>query len=234
MLEFHINEYLSLKLEQGKTNIYVKGNLFNQCKFLLLNIPIHQVESIEEIESIDEAAEKLDKSMEDSKIKFRISPKEEFWAHCSNLQVWFEKNYDTRLLHHSLAFYLLEALVKAGDIQAKKVLKEEIAKRLSSGVKSVVEYLFNEDFVGYYLNKEELRGAILDEHELNLLYELEDELGYELEYCYNAAEPNTYYVEDKKIVKINLKENELKKFPYTILKFKKIKKNGKDYTLGLK
>ncbi len=40
MKEFKVNEYITLKLEGIKTNIYVKGQLFNQCKFLLLNIPI--------------------------------------------------------------------------------------------------------------------------------------------------------------------------------------------------
>ena len=37
-MEFKINKYITLKLENCKTNIYVEGELFNQCKFLLLNI----------------------------------------------------------------------------------------------------------------------------------------------------------------------------------------------------
>ncbi len=41
--KFEINEFITLKLEYGKTNIYVKSQLFNQCKFLLLNIPIEKV-----------------------------------------------------------------------------------------------------------------------------------------------------------------------------------------------
>lgn len=36
MREFKVNEYITLKLEGGKTNIYVKGQLFNQCKFYCL------------------------------------------------------------------------------------------------------------------------------------------------------------------------------------------------------
>ena len=34
--EFKINEYITLRLEHGDTNIYVNGGLFNQCKFLML------------------------------------------------------------------------------------------------------------------------------------------------------------------------------------------------------
>ena len=35
-----------------------------------------------------------------------ITPKQEFWAHCSNLQTWNENYYDTRLIHTNLAFPL--------------------------------------------------------------------------------------------------------------------------------
>ena len=41
--EFKINDYLSLKLTDGNTNIYVKGRLFQQCKFLLLNILVDEI-----------------------------------------------------------------------------------------------------------------------------------------------------------------------------------------------
>lgn len=56
--EFKVNEYLSLKLENGKTNIFVNDKIFKHCKFLLLDIPINEVEQFNEIESIDEAEEK--------------------------------------------------------------------------------------------------------------------------------------------------------------------------------
>ncbi len=64
MRSFKVNEYISLKLEEKKTNIYVKGRLFRQCKFLLLTIPVDKISSFDEIESIDEAAERLDRSLE--------------------------------------------------------------------------------------------------------------------------------------------------------------------------
>ena len=86
-LEFRVNEYLDLKLRNAKTNIYVGGKLINQCKYLLLNIPSDKIRDYDEIESIDEAAEMLDSSMERGRSNVHyISPDTEFWGHCSNLQ----------------------------------------------------------------------------------------------------------------------------------------------------
>jgi len=160
--EFIINDYLKLRLESGKTNIYVGGRLFKQCKYLLLDIPVTNVRDYDEIESIDEAAEKLDHSMERGQLRtYRLSPDIEFWGHCSNLQVWNENEYDSRILHSNLAFPLLRALVKEGDPLAKKVFKEEIAQRLASGYPSVVQHLINQGYLEY-LNKEEL-NTLLDD-----------------------------------------------------------------------
>ena len=160
-LEFKVNDYLELRLENAHTIIYVGGRLFNQCKYLLLNVPTKNINDYVKIESIDEAAEKLDRSMEEGRSHgYYISPETEFWGHSSNLQVWFENNYDTRILHRNLSFPLLKALVKVGDPLAKKVFKDEIALRLESGYPSVVMHLVNQGYLRY-LNKEEL-NSILD------------------------------------------------------------------------
>jgi len=167
--KFIINKYLKLKLEFGHTNIYVGGRLFKQCKFLLLDIPVTSTTDYNEIESIDEAAEKLDHSMERGQPrKYHLSPDIEFWGHCSNLQVWYENNYDSRILHSNLAFPLLRALVKVGDPLAKKVFKEEIALRLVSGYPSVVQHLINQDYLKY-LNKEEINSLLDDRNFLKNL-----------------------------------------------------------------
>ena len=122
--EFVINQYLKLKLEQRRTIIYVNNQPFRQCMYLLLNIPVDRIEDYDEIDSIDEAAEKLDRSMERGHgVGNRISPKEEFMGHCSNLQAWVENGYDTRILHRNLAFPLLKRLTAVGDPLAKKVFK---------------------------------------------------------------------------------------------------------------
>ena len=51
---FRINNYLELRLEDGHTNLYVDGIFYNYCKYLLLNIPVDEVESYDTLESIDE------------------------------------------------------------------------------------------------------------------------------------------------------------------------------------
>lgn len=156
ILEFEINKYLKLRLEYGNTNIYINGKKFNTCKYLLFNIPTENVRNFDEIRSIDEAAEKLDRRME--AYPNYVPPETEFWGHCSNLQAWYENDYDTRLLHRNLAFPLLKSLSDAGDILAKRVFKEEIAKRLDCGYKSVVMYLIDQGYLSY-----------LDEYEIDSL-----------------------------------------------------------------
>ena len=154
--EFSVNKYLELRLEGKETVIYVNGERFDQCKFLLLNIPVSEIKSFDEIDSIDEAAEKLDRSLEplhDERID-EIPPEVEFWGHCSNLQVWVERNYDTRLIHSNLAFPLLGELSFAGDSVAKKVFNEEIAKRFLSGHQGVMKFLFESGFLNFLSDDE--------------------------------------------------------------------------------
>ncbi|TFG12239.1 MAG: GTP-binding protein [Promethearchaeota archaeon] len=149
---FKINDYLSLRLENDKTNIYVGGRLFRQCKYLLLDITKSESNKLKKIDSIDEAEAELDKKMElDHSI---ISPETEFWGHRSNLQAWYESDYDTRILHRNLAFPLLKELAEEGDNLARNILKQEIAKRLESGYPSVVLYLIEEDYYKYLRNEE--------------------------------------------------------------------------------
>ncbi|MFX1366522.1 MAG: tetratricopeptide repeat protein [Promethearchaeota archaeon] len=165
--EYQVNEYLTLKLEGKATNIYVKGKEFIQCKFLLLNIPIDKVRDFDDIKSIDEAAEKLNRELEfQNKYKPKISPETEFWAHCSNLQVWVEHNYNPRLLHSNLAFPLLNVLTDAGDPIAKEVFKQEIKLRFESFNPSTQQCLIEIGYLDYFNHeeREELFKLILDEN----------------------------------------------------------------------
>ncbi len=171
MKEFEINKYLKLRLENGKTNIYINDELFTHCKYILLNIPIEKVTSLDEITSLDEAIEQLDKTLERSnKI---IPPEVEFWGHCSNLQVWYENNYKTHLLHKDLAFPLLKKLTEVGEVKAKQVFKEEIAKRLESGSLEVIKFLVLEGYTNY-LQYEEVILAILRPEEATTIFELNE------------------------------------------------------------
>ncbi|TFG11092.1 MAG: hypothetical protein EU535_07780 [Promethearchaeota archaeon] len=187
--EFKINEYITLKLENKETIIYIAGKRFRQCKFLLLNIPVDKIRSIDELESIDEAAERLDISMEGGARKNISIPLEvEFWGHCSNLQVWSEHDYDTRLLHSNLAFPLLKRLTEEGDPLAKKVFKEEIAKRIESAYPPVISYLMIELRYFDLLSNEEI-SAIFENTQLikKIIYGLKKQKfyieGWGYEFC---------------------------------------------------
>ena len=159
---FRVNEYITLKLVGNRTNIYVKGQLFNQCKYLLLNISKSNIPKLGDIESIDDAAERLDRSMEGHEGTFtKIPPETEFWGHCSNIQAWVESNYDTRLLHRNLAFPLLKRLTQVGDKVAKEVFREEILKRMKGGFPTVIQYLLNEGYLKFLKGKD--LDLILDE-----------------------------------------------------------------------
>lgn len=167
MQKFQVNNYLSLRLEDENTVIYVGGERFRQCKYLLLNIKIDNIQSLDEIESIDEASEKLDKSQEYSDLKkVEIPPEVEFWGHCSNLQAWYENNYNTKIIHMSLAFPLLKRLCELNDPVALKVFKEEIGRRFLTGIPRVVIYLIEEKYLEY-LNSEDLDLLIKELKERN-------------------------------------------------------------------
>lgn len=164
MLEFKINEYITLRLERNQTVIYIKNERFNQCKKILFINPQNN-EKQKFIDSIDEAIETLSSTppIDYSSRDFYITPEMEFRAHCSNLQAWAENDYDTRLLHSNLAFPLLKKLVELGDMKAFNVFKEEIARRFLSGFPPVLQFLLNQGYLDH-LNKEESE-VLMDEFE---------------------------------------------------------------------
>ena len=175
ILKFTINYLLELKLEDGRTNIYVNNQLFMHCKYILLNFPIGELKGIAKINSIDEAVEKLDGHLEYSRKNApNIASDTLFWAHCSNFQAWYEFNYKSCLIHSNLAFPLLKELTKVGDSLAAIVLKEEIAKRFESGFLNVIQFLVYEDYL-QYLNTEEL-NLVLEQSNSTIIDSLINQL----------------------------------------------------------
>jgi len=165
---FNITPKLKVKFENNKSVIYVDGRLFNHCKFLLLINP-QEKERQRDIDSIDEAKKNLSTDLE-RRIKpedLGITPEQEFWAHCSNLQAWEENNYDTRLLHSNLAFPLLKRLTEAGDHKAKRVFKEEITKRVLGNYLPIKEFLLEEHYLDYFTT-EEIK-SILEDYKENII-----------------------------------------------------------------
>jgi uncharacterized membrane protein YvbJ len=153
-IEFEINDFITLKLENSKTVIYIKGKKFIQCKYLLIEIPEENLEEYDDFLSIDDVSESLDHSFEKNINNFQLKPEIEFWGHSSNLQAWNENLYDTSLLHSNLAFPLLKKLTDVGDPIAKKVFKHEIAERLSKLSTNVAQYLIQENYLEYFDHEE--------------------------------------------------------------------------------
>jgi len=129
-----ITSLLELRLLQERNGakrsmIYVDGQEFKQCMFLLFQIDPNAAEA-GEIDSIDKAAELPGARTMETRGEDFIAPEEEFWGHLSNLIAWVEHDYDTRILHSNMAFPLLKELARVGDAKAKRVLQGEIIDRL--------------------------------------------------------------------------------------------------------
>ncbi|MBD3337775.1 MAG: hypothetical protein GF353_01615 [Candidatus Lokiarchaeota archaeon] len=164
-----INELLEMRLYAPKrVEIFVDGKQFAQCKFLLLNLDLENVDTAigaQQVQSIDEAehffarhhSDKREFENHSRRIAAALSPEETFRAHSSNLQVWAENKYDSRLLHRSLAFPLLKRLTEVGDPVALLVFKEEIARCYASGHPTVQKFLKKEGYLNH-LSEEELES----------------------------------------------------------------------------
>ncbi len=161
-MEFQVNNLITLKLENNKTVIYIDEKPFILCKCLYIDIPTEKfnLDSIG-ISSVDELRKK-----HDLPFKYHLKPETEFWAHASNLQVFVENDYDTALLHSNIAFPILYRLTETGDRKARKVYKEEVGKRFSSGYLPVIKFLCEESYLSD-LNNEE-KGIIYDNLVLSL------------------------------------------------------------------
>ncbi|MBN1801516.1 MAG: leucine-rich repeat domain-containing protein [Candidatus Lokiarchaeota archaeon] len=157
--EFKINDYITLKLENDNTIIYVDEKPFTQCNDLRLVFHFDQERKLmhEEIESIDEIVGNFRMPCGRTTFnggKIEYSSIEAFWGHCSNLQVWAEHDYDTRLLTFGLSFPLLERLIGSGDKLAKSMFKDEIVKRMRGKNQIVISYLIKNDYLKYFTESE--------------------------------------------------------------------------------
>lgn len=150
-----------------------------------------------------------------------IDPLTEFWAHCSNMEVWAEHDYDSRLLHSNLSFPLLKKLTELGDPIAKKRFKEEIGTRYFSGVESVRTFLEEEGYLEH-LNKDEMRSFIRSG--VDVLDELEEILGQELYITTIDSIFFPVFVKGGEIVGLRLASLNLKNLPSCIQNLKHLEK----------
>jgi len=185
--EYWLTPLLSLKLIKSQTYFFVKDRQFRQCKFLILTLPVYQLNSHEGMDSLDEIIEdsnisEVEQDMLEAELM--LTPEEQFWGHCSNLQVWVEHDYDTRFLHYSLSFPLLKELALAGDEKVRFKLREEIVKRIERGWKPIIYYFFEENYYLDFLEPEDFQDYLfpifLKDQELFLDYI--NEFGFSLKF----------------------------------------------------
>ncbi|MHA1148989.1 MAG: tetratricopeptide repeat protein [Promethearchaeota archaeon] len=145
--KFRINENITIRLENGDSNIFINDKMIVQKKF----------------KSVEEEAQIYRDS---SKSKKFISEETEFWGHCSNIQKWVENNYNTILLDRSIAFPILRELVEIGDLKAKEAFKDEIKKRIKSNYLPVQIFLIANGYLKNFSDEElkELIDGIKEYH----------------------------------------------------------------------
>ncbi len=233
MTEFQINDYITLKLEEGKTIIYLDGRKFAQCKQLMLDLKTDQVELYDEIRSIDEAEEIYQKIAKDGKIyetynrhnkvdaeNYELTPEQEFWGHCSNLQVWDENNYNTDILHSNLSFPLLYGLTQLGDLKAKKVFKDEIAKKFEYGNENNKIFLITDGYLTT-LSEDEF-WTLFNPNDAEAIKDLEKILKKKIELVATPYEnyPPEFWCETRKdeyrIIGISIENSNLSELPNSI------------------
>lgn len=174
----NINEFLSIRLVDGHTEIFVGDKLIQKCHLLIMNIPTKETNRLKQIDSVDELVEYAEENrltqdliLEDGwrrngfyEVIKELTQEEEFWAHSSTIQAWTESGYDTRLLDMRLAFPILKELTRIGDSVARRIFKDEIFKRMKSGYPQVLIFLAKEGFLNF-LTEEEQRTLF---QEINL------------------------------------------------------------------
>ncbi len=146
--EFVVNDYITLKLEDDQTNIYIDGDLFIQCKLVKYNYeglfaPPNDYEELVNWCTCYPSTKYLNCD------QTHIPPEVEFWAHSSNLQVWIENDYNLNILNDHLAFSLLKRLSDLGDDKAKGIISQEIVRLFKLSAYNVMHFLLEEDYIKY-------------------------------------------------------------------------------------
>ena len=121
-----------------------------------------KIEQFDHIESIDQASDLLNHSLDPYKQPSRevsIPPEVEFWGHCSNLQAWVENGYDMRIIDSEIGFSLLRKMKEVGYPSIDKIYKEEMIKRFKSGWLPTIEYLLNGNYLLDFTEEERYKHA---------------------------------------------------------------------------
>jgi Leucine-rich repeat (LRR) protein len=118
---------------------------------------------------------------------------------------------------------LLKRLTEAGDLLAKKVFIEEIAKRVECGYWPVIEYLIEERYIDFLSPKEFFEIILEDDTEVNLLLKIEkaNEIKLYLEKEL-SGEYNNFRVKNKHVVGLCLDSLDIEDILHSIGSFKSL------------
>lgn len=132
--EFTVNEYISLRLMFSKTLIYVCNELFLTCQKIAINIAPIEFREYANFNDIDDIIDFYNSHAHSAaKKEVSITPEEEFWGHCSNLQAWVENDYNTCVLSKNISFPLLKELSNRRISRFTQILKKELIERIRMG-----------------------------------------------------------------------------------------------------
>jgi len=134
-----VNEFISLKLDNGATDIYINDEHFNQCKYLLISIPLEYAEDFDGYDTMDEIIKATNKNDGEKSAK-SLTSVEEFQGHCSNIQAWVENHYDYRILDTRLSIPIILEIMKG---LLKPVDKERFRKFFLEVVQTLDDYIIN-------------------------------------------------------------------------------------------
>jgi tetratricopeptide (TPR) repeat protein len=168
--EFVVNKFISLKLIFSKTLIYVCDDLFLTCQKIAINIVPFEIEKYTDFNDIDDIID-FYKSHSSTKEEISITPEEEFWGHCSNLQAWVENDYNTCVLSKNLSFPLLKELSGRGFPYFTTIFKEELIHRIKmGGIKTLLYFIADteENYLNY-LTEEDLFDNLLPFEEAEII-----------------------------------------------------------------
>ncbi len=199
---FVVNEYISLKLILLKTIIFIQDSLFLTCQKLALNIVPSEFEKYDDFNNIDDILD-FQKKNKFPKKEISITPEEEFWAHCSNMQAWAQNNYDTRVLTRYLSFPILAELSKRGIPHFQTLLKEEIIFRIEKGGIKTLRFFIEMTDENYltYLTEEDLFDNLLPLEEAEIIKSITKfiPLKYTLTTCLKDSREYTSLRDDNKM-----------------------------------
>ncbi|MHA1997863.1 MAG: leucine-rich repeat domain-containing protein [Promethearchaeota archaeon] len=135
--KYKISDLIELWLVINDTFIVVGEKVINMCKRLAITLDEEMLEATRDLDDLDDIIYVTNNISPKFKRHFKtrelVSGEEEFWAHCSNVQAWYDMGYDMRVIDSRLGARILKAVSDAGDPDAKMIFQAQMRDRLDAG-----------------------------------------------------------------------------------------------------